>query len=85
MDDVVTPSVKDIADTLTLKEIDAVLGCDLHGNGRYFYQIHSLVNKGLMSLRPILRLQMIPAYRLNDLGHDVYKELIRRKNHGYRD
>jgi hypothetical protein len=64
-------TLQQLVDGLTPKEKQAILYCQRDGNGKYFYQIHSLVRKELMSLTPVPELQMIKAYRLNELGLQV--------------
>lgn len=74
--------MRDIVDSLSEKEKQAILLCEVEGNGKHFYQIHKLVSKGLMSLKPIPKLQNIKAYRLNPLGLAVkdYIEHLLRHN-----
>lgn len=69
-------TIKEIVDSLTEKEKQAILYCERDGNGMYFYQIYNLVRKSIMSLTPVPELQMVTAYRLNELGIAVRTYLI---------
>lgn len=65
-----------IIQSLSPQEKEAILNIDDVGNGQYIYQVFGLVKKGLMSLKPIPKLQMIKAYRLNDLGYRI-KDILK--------
>ncbi len=67
--------IESIIHSLSPQEKEAILNIDEMGNGKYIYQVFSLVKKGLMSLKPIPKLQMIKAYRLNGLGNKVKDKL----------
>jgi hypothetical protein len=60
--------LNEIIDSLSEKEKHAILHCEEEGNGNYFYQIHKLLEKGLMDFVPIPRLMNIKAPRLNKTG-----------------
>lgn len=68
--------INTIINSLSLQEKEAILNIDDVGNGHYIYQVFGLVKKGLMSLKPIPKLQMIKAYRLNELGYRI-KDILK--------
>lgn len=72
-------TLNEIVASLSDKEKTAILFCEQDGNGKHFYQIHKLVQKGLMSLKSIPKLQNIKAYRLNTLGL-IVKEYLEHSN-----
>jgi len=61
-------TLNEIMDSLSEKEKEAILRCEDEGNGKHFYQIHKLVEKGLMDFTPIPSLMNIKAPRLNKAG-----------------
>jgi hypothetical protein len=60
--------MKTVLDSLSENEKEAIRFCEEKGNGPYFYQIHKLLEKGIMEFTVVPKLMNIKAPRLSKFG-----------------
>lgn len=63
-----------VVSRLTKDQVDCVIGCEHHGNGRWPYALHGLAKAGVMSLQTVIKPDWpdgYKAYRLTPLGLEV--------------